>query len=73
MPPPSSLSLFFDCISPYTHISLSLWSRYLKVWPVEPEAKVMAAAVTASALATIGRIGQLSAPEPLRVEPHLSR
>ena len=29
------VSLFFDCISPYTHISLSLWSRYLKVWPVE--------------------------------------
>ena len=29
------VSLFFDCISPYTHISLSLWSRYLKVWPVD--------------------------------------
>ena len=31
----AKVSLFFDCISPYTHISLSLWSRYLKVWPVE--------------------------------------
>lgn len=29
------VSLFFDCISPYTHISLSLWSRYVKVWPVD--------------------------------------
>jgi glutathione S-transferase kappa 1 len=28
------IDLFFDCISPYTHISLNLWSRYSKVWPV---------------------------------------
>ena len=28
------IDLFFDCISPYTHISLHLWSRYAKAWPV---------------------------------------
>lgn len=28
------VELFFDCVSPYTHISLSLWARYTKAWPV---------------------------------------
>jgi len=28
------VDLFVDCISPCTHISLHLWARYAKVWPV---------------------------------------
>ena len=34
MPPPPRVDLFFDAISPYTHISLNLWSRYAKAWPI---------------------------------------
>ena len=31
---PPRIDLFFDAISPYTHLSLNLWSRYAKAWPV---------------------------------------
>ena len=34
MPPNPRVDLFFDAISPYTHISLNLWSRYASAWPV---------------------------------------
>ena len=28
------IDLFFDCVSPYTHFSLSSWTRYADAWPV---------------------------------------
>jgi glutathione S-transferase kappa 1 len=31
----AKLSLYFDVVSPYTHLSLHTWSRYLPLWNVD--------------------------------------
>ena len=27
--------LFYDVVSPYTHLALHVWQRYSKIWPVD--------------------------------------
>ena len=30
----AKVELFFDCVSPYTHLALNQWAKYCRRWPV---------------------------------------